>query len=172
MTIDLYSVKDIKNVREKLFKEQKFLDKLTGLTVDHKTICLDHSHDENQYVRAVLHRQTNAALGKLENVWLRYLSYWYPYSLPTFLRQAADYIDNFSKQPDKRYRHPSWMKKVKTLFNKLQSKNQDKVLLILAGIKGKNVKERKTLFNKIVSDRNKGFLKIKDTINKVKASGK
>lgn len=168
MTMDLYSVKDIKKVRDMLFKEQEGLDMLTSLNMEPNFACLDHSHDDKQYVRAVLHRQTNAALGKLENIWLRYLSYWYPYSLPTFLRQSADYLDKFSKKPDKRYRHPDWIKKVKTLFNKLQSKQQDEVLFLFLGLKGKNIKERKNLFNTIVLDRNQGFLKIKDTILKVK----
>lgn len=167
-TVDLFTTKDTTRIRELLLKEQNGLDLITGLEIPPKQAVTDHKHDNEQFVRGILHRQTNASLGKLEGVWTRYLSYWYPYDLPTFLRQAADYIEKFDKEPDKRFRHPNWQKKVKTKFNALNAKQQDKVLLALGSQQGKNVKERRDIFSKIVLDRNLGFDKISSVIDKVK----
>ena len=61
----LYTTKDVQKVREQLYKEQEGIDPITGLTIPEKQKVLDHDHS-NHYVRAVLHRQTNAVLGKIE----------------------------------------------------------------------------------------------------------
>ncbi len=65
MTEDLYSVSDVKRVRELLLKEQGGLDLLTKLEIPCKMAVLDHKHDINQFVRGVLHRQCNVVLGKI-----------------------------------------------------------------------------------------------------------
>jgi hypothetical protein len=120
---------------------------ITGLEIPPKQHVLDHSHDDNQYVRSVLHRQSNAALGKIENLYTRYLKYWYPYDLPTFLRQCADYLE---REECKEYRHPGWIKKLGTLFNSL-GESQKKNVLIKVGLdQGKNSVERKKLFKDLV----------------------
>lgn len=147
MTIDLFTVSDVKKVREELTKRQDNLDAITGLEIPTKQHVLDHCHDDNQYVRAVLHRQSNAALGKIENLYVRYLRHWYPYDLPTFLRQCADYLD----QPvSNEYRHPGWIKKICTLFNSLKESEKKQVLSNLGKDTGKNPAERKLLFKKAI----------------------
>ena len=120
------------------------------MPIPDKQAVLDHNHS-TQFVRAVLHRQSNATLGKIENLYTRYLSYWYPYSLSTFLRQVANYID---KPDDKRYIHPAWLKRVKTDFNKLKTKEQNDMLTLL-GIEElpSNLKGRKDLFNQVLLTR-------------------
>ena len=90
--LHLYSSKDVAKVREKLYNEQGGKDALTGLPLDYKQAVTDHNHN-TQYVRGVLHRQCNAVLGKIENLWTRYLSYWFEGTLSDFLRKAADYIE-------------------------------------------------------------------------------
>lgn len=167
-TEDLYTAKDTTRIRELLLKEQEGLDLLTGLPIPEKQAVTDHKHDSEQFVRGVLHRQSNASLGKLEGIWTRYLSYWYPYDLPTFLRQAADYIEKFDKEPDTRYRHPNWQKKVKTEFNKLNATQQNQVLVALGSTEGSNPSKRKELFAKIVLTRGIGYDTIRNVINDVK----
>lgn len=162
-TIDLYSTKDVAQVREQLLLEQENYDKLTLTEILPKQACLDHSHD-TLLVRAVLNRQTNAALGKLEGVYTRYLSHWYEGNLSNFLRQAALYLE---REDDQRWRHPHWIKKVKTEFNKLNEGQKKSILLSFGSEEGKNSKERKDLFAKIVLNRDYGYEKIITTIKGV-----
>jgi len=142
----LYNPIDVKKVRDSLLMEQKGKDAVTSIEIPDKQAVLDHNHN-TQFVRAVLHRQVNAALGKLEGVYTRYLSWWYPRSLSEFLRECADYLE---KPDDSRYLHPGWMKKIKTEFNKLPEGSKDNILVKLKQPKGKNTAERKKLFAKAI----------------------
>ena len=160
-TEDLYTVNDIKRVREILTEEQDNRCAITGLEIPPKQHCLDHIHNDEQYVRGVAHRQANAALGKVENIYTRYLSYWYPGKLSDFLRQCAAYLE---KGADTRYRHNAWLKKVKVWFNKLNAKQQDQVLTNLGYEKGTNLKQRRDIFAKLVLDRNLGYATIRTMI--------
>ena len=162
MTQDLYTQADIKRIRQLLYEEQQGLCALTQLPVEFKDVHLDHAHDSEQLVRGVLHKAANMSLGKIENIAVRYL-YWYPYTLPEFLRQVADYLE---KEKDTRYRHTDWQKRVRVMYNKLNAKQQNKVLTVLGSIEGGNVKSRKELFAKVVLDRNLGYNVIVETIEK------
>lgn len=53
---------------------------------------LDHCHTTGM-VRGVLHRQSNAFLGKIENAWRRYCKKSSNVELATALRNMADYIE-------------------------------------------------------------------------------
>jgi hypothetical protein len=164
MTRDLYSTKDVAEVRKHLLAEQEGCDKLTGLPIPDGQAVLDHSH-LTQFTRGVLHRQSNAALGKLEGVWTRYLSYWYPGTLADFLRQAADYID----QPDdKRYVHPGWLKRVTTDFRACTAAQQCCILDDMGLPDGKNSKERLELFSKHVKQKKLSYEQIKEIIKRSK----
>lgn len=166
MSEDLYTTKDITRIRELLFKEQNGLDLLTGLPLDKSKCVLDHAHDDEQFVRGVIHRSVNSALGRIENTWLRDLSWWYPESLSAFLRKAADYLD---RPVDTRYRHPDAInKRLKVQFNKLSSKQQNFVLESLCNEIRGNPKERKELFAEIVLDRSLGYARIVAVINEAK----
>lgn len=145
----LYTSVDVKKVREKLLKEQGHKDLLTGLKLDTKDAVCDHSH-KNQYVRGILHRQSNAVLGKIENLWTRYLSYWYKGTLQEFLRKAADYLD---REVDTRYLHPGFIKKLETEFNKLNEAGKREILKKLGVDDGKNAAERKIKFKKEILSR-------------------
>ncbi len=149
-TVDLYNTADVKKVRELLTKEQKNKCAVTGLDIPTKQHVLDHAHDDTQFVRGVLHRQVNAFAGKAENAYTRLIAWWYPNDLPTLLRECADYLE---KQPDGRYRHNGWIKKVNTEFNKLKEAHKDVVLVALGQTKGKNGAERKKLFQRAVLTR-------------------
>lgn len=162
MTVDLYTQADIKRIRQLLYKEQNGLCALTKLPVEFSSTHTDHAHDSEQLVRGVLHKAANMSLGKIENIATRYL-YWYPYTLPEFLRQVADYLEC---EQDTRFRHVNWMKLVKTRFNKLNAQQQNNVLIALGSTKGTNPKNRKELFAKVVLDRNRGYNVIVETIEK------
>jgi len=153
MTEDLRTTKDVARVRANLLEEQNGLDACTGLPIPKEQAVLDHCHDDEQFVRAVLHRQTNAAIGKIENFYKRLLAFWYSGTLPDFLRQAADYLE---KQPDTRYRHPGWMKKAQTKFNKLSASNQRQLLQDLGQDTGNltNLTDRKKAFAKSIRQKN------------------
>lgn len=160
MTEQLYSPGDVQKVREKLLKEQKGLDLLTGLEIPPKSACLDHSH-QSQLIRGVLHRQSNACLGKLEGVYTRYLSYWYPHSLSTFLRQAADYLE---LEDDHRYWHPSALKKLQTMFNTCTEGSKRAILADLGQPEGGNGTERKKLFQSALKTKKFTFDEVKKLI--------
>lgn len=165
MTEDLYATKDIQRIRELLLKEQQGLDLLTGLPIPNRQAVTDHKHDDEQLVRGILHRQCNAVLGKVENLWVRYLSYWYPNDLQTFLRQTADYLD---REPDTRYRHPNYQKKLKTWYNALTARQQNDVLIKMGASEGANAAKRKELFSKVILDRKNSFVTIRDVILQAK----
>ena len=167
-TIDLYTTKDVANVRKLLTEEQGNLCAITGIPIEDKQHILEHAHDDQMFVRGVASRQTNAALGICENMWTRYMKWWYPRTLPEFLRELADYIQRNKENPDTRYRHNSWLKKVKVLFNKLSSKQQNFVLESLCSEIRSNPKERKELFAEIVLDRSLGYARIVEVINQAK----
>ena len=158
--IHLYTTKDVKEVREKLYKEQGGIDLITGLEIPDKQAVLDHCHD-SQFVRAVLHRQTNAVLGKIENLEMRYLSWWFDGTLSDFLRGCADYLD---KQHEQKYLHPSFIKKLQVQFNKLNEKQKQEVLREVGEDIGCNGVQRKVIFKKFVLKRTHSMQEILDII--------
>ena len=158
----LYTTKDVQKVREQLYEEQGGIDPITGLIIPEKQKVLDHDHS-TQYVRAVLHRQTNAVLGKIENLWTRYLSYWYTGTLSDFLRGCADYIE---KEHPRNYLHPNFIKKLQINFNKLNEKQKQLVLLSLGEDTGANAAQRKVLFKKFILKRTHSMEDILQTIHR------
>ena len=54
---------------------------------------VDHCHDTG-LIRGVLHRQSNAWAGKIENSWKRFGQNNSKVSLPDALRALADYLEN------------------------------------------------------------------------------
>lgn len=168
MTTDLskhlYTTKDVQKVREQLYKEQNGIDPITGLVIPEKQKVLDHDHS-NHYVRAVLHRQTNAVLGKIENLWTRYLGYWYTGTLSEFLKGCADYIE---KEHPKEYLHPAFIKSLQVQFNKLNEKQKQNVLLHFNEEKGCNGTQRKLIFKKFILKRTHSMDEILEVIMKEK----
>ena len=160
----LYTTKDVARVREKLYKEQGGIDLITGLEIPDKQAVLDHCHD-SQFVRAVLHRQTNAVLGKIENAYIRYIKWWYDGTLSDFLRGCADYLD---KEHEQKYLHPAFIKKLQVQFNKLNEKQKQNVLSYFGEEKGCNASQRKLYFKKFVLKRTHSMNEILEVIQKEK----
>lgn len=165
-TEDLYNTKDTTRIRELLLKEQEGTCACTGLKIPPKTACLDHIHNEDCYVRGVLHRQVNSYIGKCENNYVRMIKWWYPGNISDLLREIADYLEETKDNSE--YRHPAWIKTLKVSFNKLSSSQMKQVLQHFNKPEGNNLAERKKIFNEIVLDRNYGYDIIRNVINQVK----
>jgi hypothetical protein len=167
-TIDLYTPDDVKKVRQLLLKEQQNKCLLTGIPITLADSHTDHAHDSHQLVRGALHRHANLTLGKLESLWTRYLSFWYPHDLPTFLRQAAAYLD---RPRDTRYRHPGFIKKLSVMFNGLTTKQRSTVLESLGCTAScTNDTARKKEFAKLLKDRKLGYTTILAAIEAAKVN--
>ena len=164
MTKDLYTTSDKKEVREFLTKEQNNLCAITNLPIEPKQHILEHAHDDQMYIRGVTSRQANSALGVIEKMWIRYMKWWYKGTLSDFLRQCANYLE---REPDTRWRHDMWIKKVNTSFNKLKSSQKDKLLQRMGLEKGKNDAERKKIFQKSILTKNYDYDTIRTFIGEI-----
>lgn len=164
-TKDLFTTADVKQVRQQLIAEQAGLCAATGVPTRNEDFHLDHAHDSEQLVRGALHKQANMMLGKIENLHLRYLAYWYPHGLPDFLRKIADYLE---KPHDKRFRHPGWMKKIQVEFNKLNEQQKKAVLRSFQIEPGPNAAQRKLQFQQAIKSKQYGFEELRDLLIKTK----
>lgn len=160
--IHLYSTTDVAKARNALLQEQGGIDPITNLPIPDKQAVLDHDH-KTQYVRAVLHRQSNVVLGKIENLWTRYLAWWYTGTLAEFLRGCADYLE---KEHPKDYVHPKFQKRLQTDFNKLPEALKRSVLSSLGSPEGSNGAERKKLFQMVLKSKEHTFEHMQEVINK------
>jgi len=95
-------------------------------------MVVDHKHrkksepigiDGKGLVRGVIHRQANSMEGQIRKSWVRHGMHKFDISLPAFLRNLADYLEN---PPLKKYRliHPLEKTPIKKLtkssYNKLK----------------------------------------------------
>lgn len=165
MSKELYTPKDVQIVREQLLREQGGVDPITGLLIPPKQAVCDHDY-KTQYVRGILHRQTNSVLGRIENMWTRYLKWWYTGTLPDFLRGCADYLE---KEQPREYVHPAWIKKVQTQFNGLSESDKTLVLSKL-GREGKNSVARKEQFKKAILTREFTFDTIQEHFRRIETN--
>lgn len=166
MTKELFNSKDVAAVRKEMLREQDGKCLLTGQDIPENKAVLDHDHS-TQYVRGVLHRQANAALGKIENICKRYLTAdWYDGNLITFLKETIAYLERVE---DNRYYHPGWIKKVKTEFRKLNSTQQVRLLRQFEVETGlNNSTTRLKAFSKLVLTRKYGYVTMLTAITTVK----
>ena len=154
-TIDLYTVADIKKVRDLIAEEQEGKDAITGVSLAQGRSCTDHAHDSDQYVRGVLLHTTNAFVGVVENAYKRHISWWLDdMTLAELLRNTAEYLE---RPPDKRFRHNGWIRVVQIAFNKTSAKQQNAILEALGESKGGNLAERKKLLKKAILKREHGY---------------
>ena len=156
MTTDLYTTKDVETVRNQMLKDQKGIDPITKEPIKANQAVLDHCHD-SQKVRATISRQSNSWEGLVFNAYKRCMSWYTDKPLSELLRNLADYLEqDYSKNPN----HPGWLKKVKTEFNKLSEGAKDRALINLGSTVGKNSKERKALFDKVIKSKRFTFKEI------------
>jgi hypothetical protein len=160
----LYTPKEVKEARKRLFEKAKGVDPILREKINFDDSVMDHDHT-SQHCRSAIHRQSNAFEGLVFNAYKRCLQWLTDKPLPVILRNLADYIEtDFRDNPY----HPGWVKRVTTDFSKLSSKQQDEVLLLIGTSVGKNAAERKKLFNKRLLDKVHGYDIIRNIINEVK----
>ena len=164
MIHDIYTVKEKREVKESLLKQQAGNCLITKEHVTGSSAVLDHRHDDSCMVRGVLHRQVNSCVGVIENSWKRYMAWWYKGTLPDFLRSVALYLE----REDALYRHDAWIKRVNIEFNKLPEALKRAVLKELGQPEGGNGAERKKLFQRAVLSRQFTFEGLKKIIERVK----
>jgi hypothetical protein len=128
--------KDIKPMKEKLWKENNKICPLLGIEVELDKMALDHIHklvaeepsEQKGTIRNAIEFRANAIEGKITNNWKRYFGAdesKHPIDLPSFLRNLADYLEAGAYQDENGdyYIHPSEAPKVKKLskrnYNKL-----------------------------------------------------
>jgi len=97
--------KDILTIKERIWKQHNEICPILGLKIPLNKAVLDHKHKlkatvpgPNQgTVRTFLDFRANALAGKMENAFKRYFGAdesKHPISLPEFLRNTADYLEN------------------------------------------------------------------------------
>lgn len=159
----LYTAAEIKAFKEEQIKKQNGIDPITREPFKEVAV-MDHSHS-SQHCRGALNRNSNAWEGLVQNAYTRCLKWLTDVPLPQLLRNLAEYYEkDYSGNPY----HNSWMKRVKTDFNKLNSKQMKLVLEYFGKSDGKNLTERKKIFAEIVLQRELGYDTIRSVINKVK----
>lgn len=167
--VDLYTQTDVKRIRELLITEQKGLCAITKQPLIKP--CLDHTHDQTQLVRGVISNGVNLFLGKIENGYLRYVSWWCDIPLPKLLRNIADYLE-FPNEKANIYRHNFWLRKIQTLFASLPEGSKRSVLKSLGCPEGNNSTDRKKLFQSVLTSRQHSFVELKTMIESEKQKEK
>jgi len=125
--------KDLKNLKRQLHTEQNNICPLLKKKVPLEQMVVDHKHklkanppgpNGDGLVRGAIEFRANALEGKISNNWKRYYGAdetKHPITLPEYLRNLADYLENPPCEP--KYIHPSEKPKVKKLgkrvFNKI-----------------------------------------------------
>lgn len=164
MNKSLYTAAEIKAFKEEQIKKQNGIDPILGIPFPKGNICQDHDHF-SQHCRGALHFQSNTFEGKVFNAYTRCLGWLTDVPLPTILRNLADYLEvDYTANPF----HNGFLKKLKTMYNTLNAKQQNEVLVKLGSTEGSNPAKRKELFSKLVLTRSLGFDTIKSVITNVK----
>lgn len=95
--------KDLSTYRENKHKEQNEICPLLGLKFPISEMVVDHKHklkadkpslENGGLVRGVIQFQANVMEGKISSGWKRYGLHKHGVSLPTYLRNLADYLEN------------------------------------------------------------------------------
>jgi hypothetical protein len=97
--------KDIKVLKERIWKQQNKICPILGIEIPLDKAVLDHKHKlkselpgpNKGTIRTFLDFRANALAGKMENAFKRYFGSdesKHPISLPEFLRNTADYLEN------------------------------------------------------------------------------
>lgn len=131
---------ELKSLRIKLFNNQNGICPILKTKMDFTESVIDHKHKTKNekigdngkgLVRGCIHRCANTVEGKISNSYRRYGIEKMGISLPEFLRNMADYIENKPYIEDDCYLiHPNEAPKrkilTKTSYNKLKKEYNEK----------------------------------------------
>jgi len=124
--------KDLKKIRAFFHKKQNGICPILKMKFNVNEMVVDHSHSANSrnlgkpkeagLIRGVIHRAANSVEGKITNSYIRTGLHKFDITLPEFLRNLADFIEN-PPMINLEYLHPSEKPKTKllkkTIINKL-----------------------------------------------------
>lgn len=141
---------DVKNERTARLKHQGHIDPVVNDVIPFGKGALDHDHKTDS-VRAVLHSQNNAALGKVENAFQRYVKPFFDISISDWLANMSEFLsEDYSQNP----LHPMWIKRSCISFNYLPEKQKDAVLKEFNKYEPKsNGKKRNLAFKALLTGR-------------------
>ena len=160
----LYTTKEIREERLRLYNLQKGIDPILKQHVEFDTTTCDHDHFKHN-TRAALHRQTNSFEGRVVNAYIRGLRWLTDLPLPDILRNLAEYLEkDYSNNPY----HPDALKACQSKFNALDEKSKSAVLKDMALHDGKNGKERKEIFRSGLLSRKYTLTQIERILNAYK----
>lgn len=153
MIKDLYTPKDVKEIREQFLKVQGNFDPVLFQPLKASDSCLDHDHT-SQLCRGALHKQSNTFEGLVFNAYKRCISWLSDDSLPSVLRRLASYLES---QPAIKAYHPAWIKRVVVDFKKLPVKKQNLILVRIGLTPESNAVKRVKQFKAGIMKRNIGY---------------
>lgn len=166
----LWTATDIAHWRDRLSKEQKGIDPITGEAF-HGRLCLDHDHsktgDSAQRVRGVLSSSSNIFEGKVKAVYHRYLKYATDQPLNVILRNLAQYYERDNSHLPL---HTSWVKTVSTAFSSLPEPKKALVLKELGKENGQNASSRKKIMLDCIKSKKYEYNQLMELINKHKGT--
>jgi len=124
---------DLKKIRDFYYKKQKGICPILKIKVPFSETVVDHCHgangrnlgnpEESGLIRGVIHRSSNVIEGKISNSYIRTGLHKTNVTLPEFLRNLADFLEN-PPLIHLKLIHPSEKPKEKRLgkssYNKLQ----------------------------------------------------
>jgi hypothetical protein len=116
--------KDLKKIRKFFHKKQNKTCPVLKMKFKTEDMVCDHAHSANAknlnkpeeagLIRGVIHRQANTVEGKVTNSYIRCGLHKFDITLPEFLRNLADFIEN-PPLIHLKYNHPSEKPKEKRL---------------------------------------------------------
>ena len=134
---------ELKNIREELYNKQNGVCPVLKIKMDISDAVVDHKHMTKNdvigdngagLIRGCIHKNANTVEGKITSAYKRYGIEKMGISLPEFLRNLADYIE----QDPLPYIHPTETTKInKRIKLKKSSYNELKKKHSLLGIKAK-----------------------------------
>ncbi len=144
------SMKYITQTKLSVWREKNKPRKCPISQADMQDCVVDHCHNSGE-IRGVLHRQSNAFMGKVENAWRRYACKSANVSLPEALRRMADWIE-FSRTG---LLHPVGATQLQKKFKNKKNEEQLKILLDLGvdlvSMDASNSDKRSKLYRKQIT---------------------
>ena len=116
---------ELKKIRRHFHKGQEYICPVLKMKYKTDEMVVDHAHKSNannlgnpeeaKLIRGVIHRQANTMEGKITNSFIRCGLHKFDITLPDFLRNLADFIEN-PPMTELKYIHPSEKEKPKKLM--------------------------------------------------------
>lgn len=144
----IITTKELQEQRSMMYNLQCKQDPIVREEIPLNKVVLDHCH-KTDHCRAALHRQSNAALGKIENAYIRYIRPFFDITIETWLRNVAEFLEG---DYTGNALHPGWLKRCCTKFNSLNARQKDYVLTELGAYQPRsNDDKRKLAFRALLT---------------------